>query len=370
MNPSGIQISIISSAEQLQQAQRLVQDLANNAIEPNIFYEPWMLLPAWKNLNSQSEVQLILVCFDGGQAIGLFPLETKTKLRWIPVRHHALWKHIHCFLCTPLLRIGNERAALTEFIKWYKSWKSRGLFIAMREVSHQSPFTAALNSLHLKTIETAKHDRALLGSGIPSATYLEQAISAKKRKEFRRQHNRLSEQGELRTVIMSGTDSVDEWTAQFLALEKKGWKGQVGSALAEHDSQSKFFAEIVQNAFSAGRLIMLKLLLNGEPIAMKCSFRANQGSFAFKIAYDEAFARFSPGVLLELENIRYVLDHTELKWMDSCADPNHPMINHLWRERKIISSFLIGTGSPMSVVFGYMLLWLSKFRPRRVSFKS
>ena len=38
-------------------------------------------------------------------------------------------------------------------------------------------------------------------------------------------------------------------------------------------------------------------------IAMKCNLRAGDGAVAFKIAYDEAYARFSPGVLLEIEQI-------------------------------------------------------------------
>ena len=39
-------------------------------------------------------------------------------------------------------------------------------------------------------------------------------------------------------------------------------------------------------------------------VAMKCNFLSGAGSFAFKIAFDEAFARFSPGVQLEIDNVQ------------------------------------------------------------------
>jgi hypothetical protein len=58
---------------------------------------------------------------------------------------------------------------------------------------------------------------------------------------------------------------------------------------------------------------------------------------AFKITYDEAYAKYSPGVLLELENIRQ-LHQGCLSWMDSCAAPNRFMINQLWPERVEVQS--------------------------------
>ena len=67
--------------------------------------------------------------------------------------------------------------------------------------------------------------------------------------------------------------------------------------------------------------MMLALRLNGRRIACKCNFLAGPGSFAFKIAFDEAYARYSPGKLLEVENIRLAHERPGLEWMDSCADP-------------------------------------------------
>ena len=49
---------------------------------------------------------------------------------------------------------------------------------------------------------------------------------------------------------------------------------------------------------------MLALRLDGAPIAMKFNVEAGDGAFALKVAFDEAYARFSPGVALEIESIR------------------------------------------------------------------
>ena len=84
---------------------------------------------------------------------------------------------------------------------------------------------------------------------------------------------------------------------------------------------------------------MLELRAGGRLVAMKCNLLAPPGAFAFKIAFDEEFSRFSPGVQLELENIEF-FHRGELEWMDSCADPNNAMINRLWGERRQLQSVL------------------------------
>jgi hypothetical protein len=76
--------------------------------------------------------------------------------------------------------------------------------------------------------------------------------------------------------------------------------------------------------------------LDGRAIAMLINFRTPPGSWSFKIAYDETLSQFSPGVLIELENLKRVLEDPEIDWMDSCAVENHPMINSLWGERRAI----------------------------------
>jgi hypothetical protein len=73
-------------------------------------------------------------------------------------------------------------------------------------------------------------------------------------------------------------------------------------------------------------------------------FLTGGGSFAFKIAFDEKYSRYSPGVLLEVENMRRVNALAQVEWMDSCAVSQHFMINRLWTGRRSIATILLSTG--------------------------
>src|SRR3546814_3010521 len=74
----------------------------------------------------------------------------------------------------------------------------------------------------------------LLDSDLSPAAYWEAAVRAKKRKELRRQANRLAEQGTVAFRRWRAGDALDPWLDAFLDLEARGWKGQAGSALASH----------------------------------------------------------------------------------------------------------------------------------------
>ena len=91
----------------------------------------------------------------------------------------------------------------------------------------------------------------------------------------------------------------------------------------------------------------MALRLGGKAVALKHNLFAGDGSFAFKITFDESFARYSPGVLLELENIERLHRMPWLRWMDSCAAPNRFMINHLWTARRQIETVFFSTGGAL-----------------------
>ena len=97
-------------------------------------------------------------------------------------------------------------------------------------------------------------------------------------------------------------------------------------------------------AHQRGRLMMMGLRLDGRPVALKYNLLAGDGAFAFKIAFDESFARYSPDVLLELDNIHRLHRMPAVRWMDSCAAPNRFMINHLWPERREMQTVFFSTG--------------------------
>lgn len=350
-----VSIEFVDSRASLREHARDIEALAETAIEANIFYEPWMLFPALDSFAPPRRLSFLLA-YSKGQIEGIqrpvlcgfFPLERRSSYRGAPIPTLTLWRYSHNFLATPLLKNGYASDVLKAFFTWLES-EGRGIdLLEMPHVSASGSFHSALQCALLQNPEfkwsESRFERALFRPCKNADHYLGRALSKKKRKEYGRLQRRLSELGKLTWDELNQPGEVSRWIDEFLRLEASGWKGRSGTALASNVRDRSFFSAIAEGAYSRSRLKMLALRLDGRAIAIKCNLMAGDGGFAFKIAYDEDFEKYSPGVLLELEHIRRLHDQPGLRWMDSCAAPDHFMANRLWTERKPMRTVLVSTG--------------------------
>ena len=314
--------------------------LADEASEPNPFAERWCLQSALHLLDPERRARLVLVR-DGsdGPVIGVMPIASATHYGRLPLRHVTGWAHPNHFHGAPLVRAGFESLFWSILLGWCDAapWA--------RTLLHVPRLTEG-GALHNALIDVARgrggradvvhrEERALLESGLSPEEYWDEAVRAKKRKELRRQANRLAEQGAVTFRRWQAGEDVAPWIDAFLDLEARGWKGRAGSALASHSDTQAWFRAILTGAAGAGKLDMRALDLGDRPLAMLVNFLCPPGGFSFKTAFDEDYARFSPGVLLQQANLD-LLDDRRIDWVDSCAAPGHPMIDSVWRERRAL----------------------------------
>lgn len=320
--------------------------LARKAIEPNPFLESWHLLPALEALDTDEDVRIfVLAC--GDELVGLMPLAREPRYYGRPIPHLSGWSHPNAFLGTPLVAAGYEQTFWRELLDWAGRQAGRALFLHLSEIDLEGPVFAGLHQCASRrgrlVAVVHREERALLQSAETPEAYYTASLSSRKRKELRRQLNRLAEQGEVAFERRTDSDGLEEWTQAFLDLEAAGWKGKAGSALALAEPTTRLFRKALHGAARQGRLERLTLRLDGRPIAMLATFLCSPGAFSYKTAFDERFARFSPGVLLQCENLR-ILDRADIHWSDSCASADHPMIDRIWRERRTVGRISVAIG--------------------------
>lgn len=319
--------------------------LADAAVEPSPFYHPALLGPASRHLASGTQVKMIEARDSAALLIGLLPVEAKMKHGRYPLANTANWMHGQCFYGAPLLRKGHEAHAWDAILRQLDEADGAGYFLHLDGLDAEGPVVAALErycTMSRRAIKRiATHERAMLRSTLDPDEYWQTHVRAKKRKELRRLAHRLEELGNVTHRSFASGDDAQQWAQDFLALEAAGWKGLEGTALARTAETRAFFHESIARAASHGMLDMLRIDLDGAAIAMLVNFRMGRGAFSYKIAFDERFARFSPGVLIEIDNLRAALSDPGLDWADSCAAPNHPMIDGLWAERRTIAQYRV-----------------------------
>ncbi len=338
--------TVLTIAELLTNPQLLAEwdALATYASEPNPFAERWYLDAALDALGNNA-VRLVVV--RGDSLVGIMPIVRQSHYAGLPIPHAQNWLNHNAFLGTPLIRKGKERLFWSALLHHLDDAPESGLFLHLTGLAIEGPVAAALKEQCLSDKRrfalVHREERALLERGLSPNAYWEANVRGKKRKELRRQHKRLAEEGALTFERSDGSGGLDQWIADFLALEKAGWKGANGSALDCADATRTLFRDVLAGAADAGKLELLAHYLDGRPIAMLANFLTPPGAFSFKTAFDEDYARYSPGVLLQIENLA-LLEREGIDWCDSCAAQDHPMIDSLWSGRRAIGRYSIAIG--------------------------
>ena len=320
--------------------------LAGAAAEPNSFAEPWFLAASLAALAGDREIRLVEVR-RGSELIGVLPVAIESSYARVGVRFVQNWCHHHLFLGTPLVRRGEETAFWSAVLELLDRAEWAPSLLHLRGLVEDGPvhrgLAAAARLAGRGCATVHRESRALLVSSDDPEAYYRAAVRPKKRKEIRRLRGRLAELGEVRVRQLAPDEPLEPWCDQFLALEASGWKGRAGTALACDPRTDRFFRNVLAAAHAEQKLQLLRLDVGGRPIAMLVNFLAPPGSFSFKTCFDEDYARFSPGVLIQLENLALVA-RTELDWMDSCASEHHPMIDSLWSGRRSLVRVTVRLG--------------------------
>ena len=321
-------------------------DLATHAVEHNAFAESWFLTPALEQFDPKGRVRLFSL-WDADSLVGLMPISPQTQYgRW-PMPHIQNWLHHNAFLGTPLVRDGYETSFWSALLPVLDRQPGSALFAHFNCLAVGGPLVSALEAVcqaeRRRCALVHREERALLETGMTPEAYFEAAVRGKKRKELRRQKNRLAEEGALSFVRHLDDTDLAEWTTEFLTLERAGWKGDNGSALDCLPQTRTLFADALIGASAQSKLERLELRLDGKPLAMLVNFLCRPGSFSFKTTFNEEYARFSPGVLLQIENLA-LLSREDTLWCDSCAAQGHPMIDSLWTGRRTIGRYSVAIG--------------------------
>ena len=315
-------------------------DLAANAIEPNPFYESWLLRPALEFLADGRDIQLVTVWADGKLG-AVLPMQRERRYKGLPASTLRSWRHRHCMLCTPLVRAEGAATYVAALVEWLRGAAS---VVELDYLPADGPVYRLLADRLPAAVVSEGYERALFRRAKDADTYIATSVSRQDRQEVRRRERRLAESGAVAHLTLRAGDSIERWLDELMQLEAGGWKGKQGSALASNESNRRFAAEIFGAAFRRGRLHMVGLDLDGKPLARCSTILGGSGGYAFKTAYDEAFSRFSPGVIVEVDRIRALHELPDVQWMDSFTSPGNVVLNRLWNQRVKIQGLTFATG--------------------------
>jgi CelD/BcsL family acetyltransferase involved in cellulose biosynthesis len=326
--------------------------LAASTVAPNPFYEPWMILPAIEHIAAGEDVRFLLMFGPADKSgveplWGLFPLEIRRECLRLPIRTLGFWQHRYCSLATPLIDAKRVWEVLDAFWRWFEDNPLGCHVLDTNYLLAEGPLRAVWADFAIgrSSLVLNEFPRCIQVRSESFDTYVSDLLSPNHRRDNRRKERRLAELGSPTFELLRDGSQVDRWVDDFLQLEASGWKGADGGAFATQAADAAYFRKVIGDGFLEDRVWLMSLSLDGKPIAMKSVLLADDGGFSFKIAYDESFSKYSPGILLELQHLRWMFDDPRVNWSDTCAIPRHPMYVTISNERRMICRTLFSDGS-------------------------
>lgn len=342
----GVRCESILGAGYLEPIEADLEALYKNALHGNPAYSyPVMKAALIRLVRSHNAPTVVSVWqdegVDGAVLIGLFAYRVEPDWWQIPIPVAHGWNHLFEFLGAPLVHRDYAEQAFEGFFGWLDG----GPHLLLEKIPCDSPLMTALREATSKSGRQMelfdRHERAVYDATGDAQEYIKQGLERKRRKEWRRLRRRLSEAGDLELFSLHPEDDVDSWCDAFFDLEKAGWKGKAGTAIACNPETEAFMRDAICGEAARDRLAFWVLTVDDKPVAMAFALKQPPQVWLMKIAYDEAYAQYSPGALLIFDIMEAMSAENTVEIVDSCAMPDHPMIDHLWRERIEIADVLL-----------------------------
>jgi CelD/BcsL family acetyltransferase involved in cellulose biosynthesis len=336
---SGIEETVVLGPLEESAAEDAWQTLSDTAIDPNPFFGPAFLRPFLEHMSYGAVRLLVVRERTTGRWLAAAPIGRRRPGLIVPTT--TIWTTDYSPLGTPLVHPEAGDGVLQAFLE---AGAGRGGVFAVPYLPlHSKTATRLMAVADGNGALVARSARASHGAEAKGAAQLADADSGKRRKERRRLLRRLGDHGKVRFSSHEGTAAGQAFEA-FLHLEAGGWKGRSGTALLNLPETAAFARAAVANRARAGGVRIDQLWAGSALVAALVLFREGGRIYSWKIAFDEDYARYSPGAQVALQAFRTNLASPGFKGADSLAIPGHAMIEPLWRGRLETGTLLYARG--------------------------
>ncbi|WP_019905064.1 GNAT family N-acetyltransferase [Methylobacterium sp. 77] len=171
------------------------------------------------------------------------------------------------------------------------------------------------------------------------AAFLDGHPHRSRMKDLRRRHRRLSKHGSLSLGVATHGDPLIDAVTGFLSLERAGWKGRAGTALACDPQHEAFARALFADGGGPIGLRADTLLLDGRPLSISLALLAGETATLLKTTYDENARSHAPGLLLEARIIEAMHETGFARRLDS-ATLAGSVLENLYPDREAICEII------------------------------
>jgi CelD/BcsL family acetyltransferase involved in cellulose biosynthesis len=324
-------------------------ELEERSVEENAYLSPFFILPALKHFPPRGRPMIVFIETGGGNTgdlLGVGVFECSPRTIQVPVSHLKAYRCPHAYLTGFLVDKQHAEETTDAFFSFFHGargdWCGVEFVNRRKESELASRFDIASSRLNIPWFEYSRQQRSILLPERCGESNMKTVLASKRRKILRQNLRRLNDLGKVQWRVITGREIEPPCLDTFLELEHTGWKKAKNSSLLSHAKDEAFFREMMNGFAQSGRAFFTELSMNGKVIASTSNLISGVAGFAFKIGWDEAFSKLGPGILNEVEFMKYFPELLpKIRYVDSGAE-NGSFIEKLWPDQiSLVSGFYL-----------------------------
>jgi CelD/BcsL family acetyltransferase involved in cellulose biosynthesis len=334
-----LELKLTDASELSRICPRQWDDLSENALDANPFYGRQYMSAGLATIDRDTRLRALIVHAADGRLVGFFPF----RLTRFPVQVAIGATNMYQMSGHPLI---HRDFAAEVIAAWFEAmqlgriprrWRFAHIDLdcGFARLCGQHLESAQFDLTPLMRYQRARLRRLSGGFEV----HVKTVLSKSRAKDIQRTLRRLQELGQVEFERASEPGQVSQRLEDFLAIEHSGWKGAAGTSFLSHPDHARF----LRDAMSANAAVTIdSLLLDGRPIAVSVNLQAAGTVFTPKCAYDEAYRRFSPGLILEYLVIEAFYEQDDELDMDSATTIDGHLVQGLWNDKRTMGMVLVG----------------------------
>lgn len=323
-------------------------ELSARAGSANVFAQDWFMNAALRHSRAGGDVLLAIVLRGDGTWLGILPLVSEPSFgRW-PLLNWQTWLAANQFLGTPLVSPRDAHRFWRSLLRHLDMRVGAGLLLHCRRFALDDPVCAALidcceaSGRGFRILDRVERPARFPGSGAAPIGKSERKALARLR-SLRRRLER--DHGPVMVETQPPGTCCERWIETFLTMEKSGWKGAAGSALACSSETEGLFREVIRQGQERGVARLATLSAAGKPLAMSSWFEAENRGAGFKMAFDESFRSYAPGQLL-MRHVAERVGENPAMHFDTCTPAPRGQRTSPWSDERTIYDCAVAVGPP------------------------
>ncbi|KST63712.1 GNAT family N-acetyltransferase [Mastigocoleus testarum] len=353
LNKKQLQIKVVQSFEELNFHANKWNQLTFEAPQQLPMSSIAWVSSYFEHYLEDDESWACLFAYDGDELVGVMPLVIKLR-RLLGFKFALLGTHRSAQTCSIdlLTKQGEENIVIPFLIDAAIEYFPYQVGIIFDRLPENSPTIGVLEKLSGFTLtEELDSVGAFLRIRDNFAEY-RGSLSGNFRSNLNKASKKLHKLPDVKFSFLSENKATAEYLTQLIEVEAKSWKKDAGTAIIDSPTAIAFYQSLTQRLSNAGFLEWHILEAEGKTIAINLAVRLKRLILIWKLAYDPAYSKCSPGSMLLEEAVKLACESEDIDEINLMTD--HSWYDNWKMEKRLYYNLRLYSHKPIPFIFGYL----------------